>query len=67
MNNAVFGKSMENVRKRLKVKLLTDGDKAVKLMSKSNFLDRKIFGENLISVHMQKTKLMFDKAIYVGM
>lgn len=67
MNNAVFGKTMENVRKRIDIRLVSSGAKAVKLISKCNFVDRKVFGENLVAIHLQKAKLIFNKATYVGM
>ena len=67
MNNSVFGKTMENIRNRKDVKLVTSKRQAVKLIAKPNFKHRTIFTENLISVHMSKTKLIFNKPVYVGM
>ena len=66
MNNSVFGKSMENVRKRQNIKLVTDVDKFQKYVSKPTFINGKIFNENLVAVHCVKEKLMLDKPIYVG-
>ena len=67
MNNSVFGKTMENIRKRKDIQLVTSEKKALKLIAKPNFKHRTIFTENLVAVHMGKTKLVFDKPIYVGM
>ncbi|XP_054712885.1 uncharacterized protein LOC129222404 [Uloborus diversus] len=67
MNNSVFGKTMENIRKRVDIKLCCNAKKAEKLISKPNFKDRTIFAENLTAIHMNKTKVYFNKPIYVGM
>ena len=67
MNNSVFGKTMENIRNRKDIKLVTSKKSALKLITKPNFKHRTIFTENLISVHMGKTKLIFNKPVYVGM
>ena len=67
MNNSVFGKTMENIRNRVNVKLVNNVEKARKLMAKPNFRNRKIFNENLISVHMKKTSLLMNKPVYLGM
>ena len=66
MNNSVFGKTIENIRKRQNVKLVDDRKKAVKLTSKPNFDRAKIFDEHLVTVHMKKTEVYFNKPIYVG-
>ncbi|GBM54161.1 hypothetical protein AVEN_195153-1 [Araneus ventricosus] len=67
MNNSVFGKTMENIRKRLDIRLVCDPKKAEKLVAKPNFKGRTIFDERLAAVHMNKTKVIFNKPIYVGM
>ena len=67
MNNSVFGKTMENIRNRKDIRLVTSEKSALKLIAKPNFKHRTIFTENLISVHMGKTKLIFNKPVYVGM
>ena len=67
MNNSVFGKTMENIRNRKDIHLVTSKKKALKLIAKPNFKHRTIFTEDLVAVHMGKTKLVFDKPIYVGM
>ena len=67
MNNSVFGKTMENIRNRVDVKLVNTKEKFKKLVSKPNFKGRKIFSENLVSVHMKKTSLTMNKPVYLGM
>ena len=66
MNNSVFGKTIENIRKRENVILLDDRKFANKLSSKPNFERLTIFDENLIAVQMKKTEVYFNKPIYVG-
>ena len=67
MNNSVFGKTMENIRNRVNIKLITSEEKTLKLIAKPSFDKRTIFSKNLIAVHLRKTKLFFNKPIYVGM
>ena len=66
MNNSVFGKTIENIRKRQNVKLLDNRKKALKLSSKPNFCRATIFDEHLVAIHMKKTEVYFNKPIYVG-
>ena len=66
MNNSVFGKTMENIRNRVNVKLVNTKEKARKLIAKPNFKSCKVFNENLISVHMKKTSLVMNKPVYLG-
>ena len=67
MNNSVFGKTMENIRNRVDIQLVTDKVKARKLAAKPNFQHCTIFDECLIGVHMKKIKLTFNKPVYLGM
>ena len=67
MNNSVFGKTMENIRNRVDIRLVNDRRKAEKLAAKPNFKHLTIFDEDLVSIHMKRTKLKFNKPIYCGM
>ncbi len=67
MNNSVFGKTMENVRNRVNVKLVSDEKALGKLAKKANFKSVNIFDENLIAVHMEKTTVRLNKPIQIGM
>ena len=67
MNNSIFGKTMENIRNRVNIKLVTDRKKAEKLAAKPNFKHCNIFDKDLIAIHMKKTSLTMDKPVYLGM
>jgi len=57
MNNSVFGKTMENIDKRVDIQLLTNKEVALKLAARSNYNSLTFFDKNLIAVHMKKTKV----------
>ncbi|KAK3700421.1 hypothetical protein QZH41_004481 [Actinostola sp. cb2023] len=67
MNNSVFGKTMENIRNRQDIKLISTEKQAAKLVAQPNFYRRTIFSEHLCAVHMRKTELVFNKPVYLGM
>ena len=67
MNNAVFGKTMENVRKHRDIKLVTTDKRRNQLASETNYHTTKYFSENLITIEMKKTKSKMNKPIYLGM
>ena len=67
MNNSVFGKTMENLRKRVDVRLVTNEKKLDKLTSKPTYVSSKIFNENLMAVHKVKETLTLNRPAYVGM
>ena len=66
MNNSVFGKTMENVRKHTDIKLETTDEKRNKLVSEPNY-HTKHFSENLLTIEMKKTKVKMNKPVYLGM
>ena len=65
-NNALFGKTMEDVRKRINYKLVTDEEKFIKLARSPFFHDRDIITEDIVGVHMLKAKVTLNKPIFVG-
>ena len=67
MNNSVFGKTMENIRKRVDVRLVTSKEKLLKLASKPTYVSSKIFNENLVAVHKIKEILTMNRPAYIGM
>ena len=66
MNNSVFGKTMENLRKRSNIQLLTDEESLVRLTRKPTYVSSKIFDEDLVGVQMKREVIKLDKPSYVG-
>ena len=66
MNNAVYGKTCENQRKRNDIYLVTENQKAERLMDKPHCLDVRMFDERLVGIEMRKVKLLLNKPSYVG-
>ena len=56
MNNAVFGKTMENIRKHRYIKLVTTDKRRNQLVSESNYHTTKYFSEILLAIEMNKKK-----------
>ena len=67
MNNAVFRKTMENVRKHRDIKLVTTDKRRNQLVSEPNYHTAKYFSENLLAIEMKKTKVKMNKPVYLGM
>ena len=67
MNNSVYGKTMENLRKRVDVRLITNEKKLLKMASKPTYVSSKIFNDNLVAVHKIKETLTLNRPAYVGM
>ena len=65
MNNAVFGKTIENVRKHRDIKLVTTNKRRNQLVSEPNYHAIKCFSENLLAIEMKKTKVKMNKPIYL--
>ena len=64
--NCAHGRSMENIRKRISVRLIDDPRDYIKCVSKPNFISQNIFDTNFIAVHLMKTVLTLNKPVYVG-
>ena len=67
MNNSVFGKTMENIRKHRDIKLVTTDKKRSKLVSEPNYHTINLISEDLSITEMKKTKVRMNKAIYLGL
>ena len=67
MNNAVSGKTMENVRKHRIIKLVNNDKKRNKLVPEPNYHTTKWFSENLLAIEMKKTSVKMNKPIYLGL
>jgi hypothetical protein len=66
MNNSVFGKTMENLRKRVDIQLVHKENRLLKLAAKPGFKSFKIFNEDLAAIELTKQKLVLNRPIYVG-
>ena len=67
MNNAVFGKTMENVRRHRGIKLVKTDHRRNKLVSEPNYHTMKLIEENLSIIEMKKVKVKMNKPIYLGL
>ena len=67
INNSVFGKTLENIRNRVDIRLISSDKVAKKLAAKPNNDHCTIFDENLVAVHIKKTKLNINKPVYLDM
>ena len=67
MNNSVFGKTMENIRKHRDIKLVTTDKKRNKLVSEPNYHTINLILEDLSIIEMKKTKVKMNKPIYLGL
>ena len=67
MNNAVFEKTMENVRKHRDIKLVTTDKRRNQLVSEPNYHTTKWFPENLLAIEMKKTKVKMNNPVYLGL
>ena len=66
MNNSVFGKTMENVRKHRDIKLVKTDKRRNQLVSEPIYWTIKDFSENLVAIEMKKTKVKMNKPINLG-
>ena len=67
MNNSVFGKTMENIRKHRDIKLVTTDKKKSKLVSEPNYHTINLISEDMPIIEMKKTKVKMNKPIYLGL
>ena len=67
MNNYVFVKTMENVRKHRDIKLVTTDKRRNQLVSEPNYHATKWFAENLLAIEMKKMKVKMNKPVYLGL
>ena len=65
-NNCIYGKRIENIRKRINVKLINDKKTYQKIVNKPNFISQKIIDKNFVAVHCSKKVLTLNKPIYAG-
>ena len=67
MNNAVYGKTMENLRNRIDVKLVSNKKDYLKWTSKPSYMSHKIFDNDLVAIRKNKVTLTLNKPAYIGM
>ena len=67
MNTAVFGKTLENVRKYRDIKLVTTERRRNYLVSEPNYYTTKFFTENLVVIEMKKTEILVNKLVHLGL
>ena len=66
MSNAVFGRTVENVRNHRNIKLVTTYEKFNKYASEPHLMNVKCFSENLLAVEMRETEVFMNKPVYLG-
>ena len=66
MNNAVFGKTMENVRNHRDIKLVTSDKRRSILASEPNYHSTKYISKDLLIMEMKKVEVKMNKPIYLG-
>ena len=66
MNNAVFGKTMENIRKQRHIKLVNNDEDYLKCVMRPNFKSGTLYGPNLMGYEMGKTVIKMNKPVYIG-
>ena len=67
INNSVFGKTMENVKKHKDIKLVATNKRRNQLLSEPNYHTTKWFSENLLAIEMKKVKVKMNKPVYLGL
>ena len=66
MNNAVFGKTLQNPRKQRTIDFVTTLKKSKKLISHPLFKGFRVINENLYGIERSPSSILFNKPIYVG-
>ena len=66
LNNCIYGKSIENIHKRINVKLINDKRMYQKIINKPSVISSKIIDKSFVAVHCSKKVLTLNKPIYVG-
>ena len=67
MNNAVYGKTMENLKNRFDIRLLSNEKDHSKLISKPNRVSQEKVGNDLVAVHKSKVTMKLNRPAYIGL
>lgn len=65
-NNSLYGKMVENVRRRMNFRLCNSENQVISLSSNPSFQSSTIFNENLVGIHLAKEKVILDKPVFIG-
>ena len=66
LNNAVYGKTIENMRKGIKIRIVKNAKDFIKYTSRPSWVNWKVFGNNLAAIHEKKISLTLNKPLHVG-
>ena len=66
MNNSVFGKTMENIRKYRSIKLVNNKEEHLKNVMKPNFKSGTLLGPDLMGCEMGKVRVVMNKLVYLS-
>ena len=66
MYNSAYGKTIENLRKRIKIRVVRNSQDVIKYTSRPTYVNWKVFENNLAAIHEKKTSLALNKPINVG-
>ena len=66
INNTLYGKTMQNMRKRIKIRIVKNAEDFIKYPSRTTCVNWKVFENNLAATHEKKKSLTLNKPIYVG-
>ena len=64
--NAIYGKTVENIRKRFKIRITGNEKDFLKYVSRPTYISYRKFGKNLVAIHEKKEQIILNKPIYVG-
>ena len=67
MNNAIYGKTIEDLRSRINVKIVNNEKDFLKCKSKPSYMSHKVLDNNLVVIHKNKLALKLNKPAYIGM
>ena len=67
MNKAIFGKSMENVRRHTKIKLVATESRRNCLVSEPNYHTTRFFRDNSLAMEIRKPQILMNKHAYLGL
>ena len=66
MNNSLYDKTMENLRKRIKIRVAKNENDITKYTSRPTYVNHSIYGKKLVAIYEKKICLTLNKPIYVG-